>query len=220
MKLDQEEGLQLLADIHDILGQGSFPERISTGDLLPSLQNLKGRPWNLEGPITAQKLAYLLQSFGVTPRLQRISPTRTARGYRLEDFQNAWKQFLNLEIVNNHADCNGVAPSGEKTSAEKATGIAAGPAAAGSQELEAGSCSSDDPVTRCTDDPISEAGSCSSTDDELLQYIQQKHGPCFDRQWLAATRARGYEPLHPGGPGSAHTYHDGVPVRIVGNDEP
>ena len=198
VKLDQEEGLQLLADIHDILSQGSFPERISTGDLLPSLQNLKGRPWNLEGPITAQKLAYLLQSFGVTPRLQRISPTRTARGYRLEDFQNAWKQFLNIEIVNNHAACNGVAPSDKQSTdgeivrcSDHETGVDL--AFASSQQLA--------------------ASSCSSTDDELLQYIQQKHGPSFDRQWLADTRARGYEPLHPGDPGSAHTYHGSVPVR-------
>ena len=96
-------------------------------------------------------------------------------------------------FTNNDAPCNGVAPSGEETSAV--------------DEL-ADNCSSDDPVTRCTDDPISEA-------DELLQYIQQKHGPSFDRQWLADTRARGYEPLHPGDPSHAHTYHGSVPVRVA-----
>src|SRR5436309_1017507 len=33
-------------------------------------------------------------------------------------FQNAWKQFLNIEIVNNHVGCNGVAPSGEQSTSQ------------------------------------------------------------------------------------------------------
>ena len=110
-------------------------------------------------PITAQKLAYLLQGFGVAPRLQRISKTRTARGYRLQDFQAALQRFLNIEIVNNHAACNGVAPSGKEPPngeivrcSDHETGVDL--AFASSQQLEAGSCSSDDPVTRCTDEPI------------------------------------------------------------------
>ena len=65
---------------------------------------------------------------------------------------------LNRFFTNYDASCNGVAPSSEETSAV--------------DEL-AGGGSSDDPVTRCTDDPISEA-------DELLQYIQQQHGPSFE----------------------------------------
>ena len=167
------------------------------------MQNLKGRPWNLEGPITAQKLAYLLQAFGIAPRLQRVSPTRTARGYRLEDFQNAWKQFLNIEIVNNHTGCNGVAPSGEQPIAE-----AVRPTSAANGAVSGAASSGHGKSTQA-------AFANNDADYELLQYIQQQHGPSFDRQWLADTRARGYEPLHPGDPSHAHTYHGSVPVRVA-----
>src|SRR5206468_8677673 len=89
-------------------------------DLLPSLKGLKDRPWNRESPISAQKLATLLHDYGVGPRLQRIGKDRTARGYRLQDFQSAWQRFLNAEIANNDAACNTVTPRSQRAASGEA----------------------------------------------------------------------------------------------------
>jgi hypothetical protein len=116
-----------------------FPEQMKTATVLEWLYTQEKRPWENDGPMTAQKLAKLLAMLEIRPRLQRMEQRaaqrmeqRTeqradkgsenpARGYLLEDFRPAWKKHFNYEslpaevlhpqseIVNNDAACNGLA---------------------------------------------------------------------------------------------------------------
>src|SRR5437764_10423384 len=88
-------------------------------------------------------------------------------------------------FTNNDAPCNGVAPSGKQSTngeivrcSDHETGVDL--AFASSQQLEAGSCSSDDPVTRCTDDPIVET---ESQLEQIMDFLQ-RYLVCTDSQRL------------------------------------
>src|SRR5215471_6158886 len=67
---DHKDSLQLLNDLREAFNHNGNPERISTAALLDWLHTQSDRPWNQEGPITAQTLAFLLQPFNICSRTQ------------------------------------------------------------------------------------------------------------------------------------------------------
>jgi hypothetical protein len=92
-----QPSLQLLEDIHRCFFYHGFPDRLSTADLLDWMHALPARPWDVDGPLSAHKLARLLMPFAIWPRVQRIGSTSRARGYQLADFREPWQKHLGLQ---------------------------------------------------------------------------------------------------------------------------
>jgi len=116
------ERLQLLADTRNCFAHYAYPGRLPTAVLLDWLHSRPARSWNLRGPITAARFAWLLASFHIYPRPQRIGRSSPARGYRLHDFVEHWQTHFGFdpasvthstesEIANNDADCHSVTDS-------------------------------------------------------------------------------------------------------------
>jgi len=93
---DGSIGVQLLTDIRNIFTTGQV-ERISSVDLAASLCEVETSPWSdwSKGkPLSAGKLARLLHPFEVSPATVRMNDTKTPRGYRRGDFEDAWSRYL------------------------------------------------------------------------------------------------------------------------------
>jgi uncharacterized protein DUF3631 len=88
--------VQLLADIRDAFGDEGV---ISTANLLAYLNSLDESPWGArrrgEG-LDARGLATMLRPFKIKPRTVRTGEgaAGTARGYRLEQFEDAFARHL------------------------------------------------------------------------------------------------------------------------------
>lgn len=94
-------GLLLLSDIRAVFEE-SDAERLSTRDLLWALTRFEESPWgewwfnpadgglNKAGP---RRLSKLLRPYGIRSSVVRIGAD-TPRGYRHEDFFDAWERFL------------------------------------------------------------------------------------------------------------------------------
>ena len=95
---DLKESLQMLADVRDCFAHHGYAERLSTSDLLTWMHTRDARPWDLDGRITARRLAQLLSPFDILPRVQRIAKKKLARGYQLQDFIEPWQKHLNFEV--------------------------------------------------------------------------------------------------------------------------
>ena len=103
-------GVKLLSAIRKIF-DGTQCDKIATQDLLKALVDQDtDAPWaswweadlknhNTRGP--AQKLARLLKPYKIVARGIRLSDDSTPRGYRREDFLEAWKRYLPLNGLNN-----------------------------------------------------------------------------------------------------------------------
>jgi hypothetical protein len=98
---DLSLGLVLLADCRAVFN-GYDLERIATLDLIRYLGALDESPWgewwtdlNTGEPLKTapRKLALRLRPYGIRPHAVRVKD-RTPRGYRREDFQDAWERFL------------------------------------------------------------------------------------------------------------------------------
>ena len=89
----QSLGIRLLADTRDVF---SGQEQMTTMELLRALNGLEEAPWgDLRGKqLDARGLARRLKIFGVKPTTLRTTPTSTAKGYRREDFHDAWARYL------------------------------------------------------------------------------------------------------------------------------
>ena len=91
----------LLRDIRFVFGKKNVDRIIST-DLLFELNLLQESPWptyNRGKEFVARQLANFLKPFGVEPRTIRFkrssySESETAKGYMLEDFQDAFVRYL------------------------------------------------------------------------------------------------------------------------------
>src|SRR5262249_18197235 len=128
---DRKDGIRLLSDLRAAFAHHGNPERISTAALLDWLHTQPDRPWNREGPITAQTLAWLLQPFDIRSRTQRVGKASPARGYLLQDFVAKWARLLPAgadgstvltnEKANENALCSNVA-AGQATQAAPFTG--------------------------------------------------------------------------------------------------
>lgn len=99
---------RLLSDLRDV-----WPASMSftaTTLLLSELANIPDGPWGADGPygytgLTSRKLGYLLGQYGVKPT---HDATKTARGYRRADLDDAWSRYL--------------PPLGDASKASKASG--------------------------------------------------------------------------------------------------
>src|SRR5262249_3250904 len=91
---DRRDGIRLLSDLRAAFAHHGNPERISTAALLDWLHTQPDRPWNREGPVTAQPLAFLLHPFDIRSRTQRVGKASPARGYLLQDFVAKWARLL------------------------------------------------------------------------------------------------------------------------------
>jgi hypothetical protein len=99
-RFNLQASLDVLNAMYNCFFHYGFPERISTAMALEWLQAQPKRPWEVDGPMTAQKLARLLMAFAISPRLQRMGKgTNAARGYLLEDFRPVWKKYFNYEFL-------------------------------------------------------------------------------------------------------------------------
>ncbi len=91
---DDSWGIQLLADIHEAIGED---DRIFGDDLRERLKENPERPWASWGKgdkgLTARALAGLLRDFGIKPKQVWIDD-ETRRGFEREWFQDAWSRYL------------------------------------------------------------------------------------------------------------------------------
>jgi hypothetical protein len=85
-------GVRLLSDIRSVFGDR---EQILTSELLERLHAVDESPWgDLKGkPLDPRGLARRLDPYGVKPRQVRTLAT-TGKGYRREDFWDAWTRYL------------------------------------------------------------------------------------------------------------------------------
>jgi Protein of unknown function (DUF3631) len=91
---DQAEGegslnLRLLADARETFSQAAAPF-LRSGELVARLRKLEDAPWN-DIELTAERLSARLRHYGIRPG---HNPARTVRGYRLEDFYDAFTRYL------------------------------------------------------------------------------------------------------------------------------
>jgi hypothetical protein len=92
----------LLGDIRAVFDQREA-ERIATAELVMALGGFDESPWgewwldpktDTPNKSAARRLAQLLRPFGIRSRNVRVDEKRTPKGYRREDFLDAWERFL------------------------------------------------------------------------------------------------------------------------------
>jgi len=95
----------LLKDIRSIFGKQNTDRLISV-DLLYELNRLQESPWltyNRGKELSVRQLANFLKPFGIEPKTIRLkrgqySESETAKGYMLDDFQDAFVRYLPEEV--------------------------------------------------------------------------------------------------------------------------
>lgn len=94
-RLDDAESMRirLLRDVRAAFGDAT---RIHTGDLIAALCSDPEAPWAnyYSHGINARDLSTLLHHYGIAPTLVRASAGRPLRGYKREDFHDAWSRYL------------------------------------------------------------------------------------------------------------------------------
>ncbi|MGH9740579.1 MAG: DUF3631 domain-containing protein [Candidatus Acidiferrales bacterium] len=99
---DQSTGVQLLTDIRSIFGERDV-DRLSSGELAESLAGIETSPWGEWShgkPLTASKMARMLSRYGITPGTIRVE-SKTAKGYYLTDFEDAFTRYIPLPKCHN-----------------------------------------------------------------------------------------------------------------------
>jgi Protein of unknown function (DUF3631) len=86
-------GIRLLGDLRTVFGEISTA--LPTNQIIRALRELDESPWDdLRGkPLDPRGLARRLAEYGVERKTIRIGDT-TAKGYRREDFYDAWQRYL------------------------------------------------------------------------------------------------------------------------------
>jgi hypothetical protein len=92
---DEALGVRLLADVRDVFAQEDA-DRLSSASLAARLCEIEESPWgDLWGKqLDARGLARRLRPFGVRPRTVRFDDDSTAKGYLLEQFEDAFSRYL------------------------------------------------------------------------------------------------------------------------------
>ena len=100
-----DEGVNLLADIRTVFGDYPERESLSTFELLDALLLLEESPWRdwwsdprsddlKPSKASPRKLARTLKPFGIRPVDVWMPADVTRKGYRLDDFRDAWARYL------------------------------------------------------------------------------------------------------------------------------
>nr|WP_100522116.1 DUF3631 domain-containing protein [Mycobacteroides abscessus] len=86
-------GVRLLADIQKVWPEGA--PTMFTGNLLMALADMEDAPWaDLYGEgLRPRKLSKLLSDYGIKSKDVRVSGVGNAKGYRREDFWDAWQRY-------------------------------------------------------------------------------------------------------------------------------
>src|SRR5215217_941475 len=92
-------GVRLLHDLRDIFNKEKA-ERLSTSTILEKLHEADEAPWGaLRGePLDARGLARLVKPYGIGPKQIREGE-QTHKGYKREDFEDAWSRYLFAALV-------------------------------------------------------------------------------------------------------------------------
>jgi hypothetical protein len=85
-------GVQLLIDMKRVFGED---EKLTTATILPRLANIPESAWaNIKGkPLDDRGLATRLKKYEIVPKVIKIDGV-TARGYKKEDFHDAWQRYV------------------------------------------------------------------------------------------------------------------------------
>jgi hypothetical protein len=92
---DESAGVRLLADVRAIFA-AKGTDRVSSATLATELHELEESPWSewYGKPITQHGIAKLLKHFEIRPRSVRLDDETTPKGYRLEQFEDAFSRYL------------------------------------------------------------------------------------------------------------------------------
>jgi putative DNA primase/helicase len=108
-------GVILLGDIK-AMAADEKADRLTSTELAETLHGLEGRPWAEWGrngkPISPNQVARLLKEFKVYPETIRIGADRTARGYYLNKFAEAFERYLGPQGGNEPAHRHNVESTG------------------------------------------------------------------------------------------------------------
>jgi hypothetical protein len=105
---DESLKVTLLADIRSIFVERGV-DRLASADLVEPLIAIEGRQWaewRRGRPITPNALARLLAPFGIVPNTIRMSHDRTAKGYQLAHFDDAFARYLGIQPSHRHNGCD------------------------------------------------------------------------------------------------------------------
>ena len=95
---DDSVGVRLLADIRRAFDERGL-DRLATSELLEALRADEEAPWaDWSGkPLSARVLGDKLKPYGVRSRSVRLDDGSTPKGYRREQFEDAWSRYLPQE---------------------------------------------------------------------------------------------------------------------------
>jgi hypothetical protein len=97
---EESAGVLLLHDVKTIFEtQGA--DRISSASLVAELHEIEESPW-AEWHVSTHRVAKLLKQFEVRPRTVRFEDETTAKGYRLEQFEDAFGRYLTEKPSQRH----------------------------------------------------------------------------------------------------------------------
>jgi Protein of unknown function (DUF3631) len=98
---DDSMGIQLLADVREVIGGD---DRIATTALLGRLAALDERPWAewFGKPLTSRALARLLKPYAIHSRSVRMEDGSTPKGFLREQFEPAWGRYLVQKTPQRH----------------------------------------------------------------------------------------------------------------------
>jgi hypothetical protein len=96
---DESLGARLLADIYTV-STATDARRYRTADLIAQLAEIEESPWGdwYGKPITGHGLSKLLKPYGIKTMPVRAEG-ETVRGYKIEQFENAWARVLGVTSV-------------------------------------------------------------------------------------------------------------------------
>jgi Protein of unknown function (DUF3631) len=92
---DESTGVQLLTDIWTVFEE-TGTDRLSSASLIAALHEIEESAWNewYGKPITAHGVAKILKRYEVRPHSVRLEDGTTPKGYKREQFEDAWARYL------------------------------------------------------------------------------------------------------------------------------
>lgn len=131
---DASVGIQLLADLRAMFEEQQT-DRLASKEICEALALMEDRPWpewKVGKPIITRQLAKLLKPFGIVPSTIRTDHG-TPKGYRLEQFKDAFARYLITEPQQSHNQAAACHISNIASATE--VGIVADGIGAGSPEI-------------------------------------------------------------------------------------